>query len=238
MSARVRVRRARARKSRKAKAAASQDWGGNAAGVNSSGALIQSRGGALVKYLGGIFPPRYLNTMRYCESWVDAAAGGFSDAVFRINSVYDPYFGAGGQGCYGCDEIQALYAHYQVHAGTITVAASIPSGTAATDVYVFAHEYPVVAGSSEVRGQPEARILHLTPGVVQSVKLRNSVRRFFPTASDWEMSAADNANPNVCAYWHIVMINSANAQNAVNLCVTIDYDTEWFQQKMFNDVDS
>jgi len=183
-------------------------------------------------------PPRYRNVMRYAESWIDTGAGGFSDIVFRTNSVYDPYAGAGGAGCWGIDEIQAIYSHYVVHGAKLTVTASIPAGTAATDIWFTENEYTSMAATTNILGAPDGAVMHLTPGVSQTMVLRTTLKRTCPTVSDWDFSAAENANPNVCTYWHIVARNSANATNAVNLSVVIDYDTEWFRMKPLENTDS
>jgi len=186
----------------------------------------------------GFMPPRYRNVMRYAESWVDTAAGGYTDIVYRTNSVYDPYVGAGGAGCWGIDEIQAIYSHYLVHGAKMVVTASIPSGTAATDIWFSENEYNALGASAYILGAQDGAVMHLTPGVSQTMVLRTTMRRTTPTSNDWDFSAAENANPNVCTYWHIVVRNSAAAANNVNLSVVIDYDTEWFRMKPLENTDS
>jgi len=190
-----------------------------------------------VRYIG-FMPPRYRNVMRYAESWVDTGATGYTDIVYRTNSVYDPYVGAGGAGCWGIDEIQAIYSHYIVHGAKLTVTASIPSGTAATDVWFTEVEYPALAASAYLLGAPDGAVMHLTPGVSQTMVLRTTTRRNTPTTNNWDWSAAENANPDVCSYWHIVLRNSAGSANAVNLTVVIDYDTEWFRMKPLENTDA
>jgi len=186
----------------------------------------------------GFMPPRYRNVMRYAESWVDTAAGGYTDIVYRTNSVYDPYAAAGGAGCWGIDEIQAIYSHYLVHGAKLTVTASIPSGTAATDIWFTESEFSALGASAYILGAQDGAVMHLTPGVSQTMVLRTTSRRTSPTSNDWDFSAAENANPNVCTYWHIVVRNSAGATNNVNLTVVIDYDTEWFRMKPLENTDS
>jgi len=186
----------------------------------------------------GFMPARYRNVMRYAESWVDSGAGGFTDIVYRTNSVWDPYVGAGGAGCWGIDEIQAIYSHYYVHGAKLVVTASIPAGTAATDIWFCESEYPVASATNNLLGAPDGAVMHLTPGVSQTMVLRTTTKRNSPTINNWDWSAAENANPDVCSYWHIVVRNSANATNNVNLSVVIDYDTEWFRMKLLENSDS
>jgi len=168
--------------------------------------------------------------MRYSESWVDTAVTGHSDIGYRINSVYDPYYGAGGGACWGIDEIQALYSSYIVRNATIYITASVPSGTAATDITLVESEIAALSATTEVLGHPEAKTMHLTPGVVQTLVAKADMSKLSPNQFA-VYSAHENANPDICFYWHIWTRNSAGSTNAINLNVTIDYDTEWWQLK-------
>lgn len=58
--------------------------------------------------------------LKYKE-FVNYTSGTGSDVLFRLNSVYDPYYAAGGYTPHYMSELSALYSHYRVYAAKYSI---------------------------------------------------------------------------------------------------------------------
>lgn len=78
------------------------------------------------------FPPSKLVKLRYVDSTLtlNPAAGLTQTIAYRANSVYNPYFPAGGHQPMGFDQWAAIYTRYVVVGAKITVTPTPVSNTA------------------------------------------------------------------------------------------------------------
>jgi hypothetical protein len=78
-------------------------------------------GNAISRYptLGTFFPERLAISLAYTDELTLSTTNNlptFGSAIaFRLNSLYDPYFAAGGHQPYGYDQITPFYSRYLVH---------------------------------------------------------------------------------------------------------------------------
>jgi len=67
----------------------------------------------------------YVDSLSLSTSNLSSAFG--TETSFRLNSLFDPYFSAGGHQPYGFDQITPFYEFYQVTRADITITFSDPS---------------------------------------------------------------------------------------------------------------
>lgn len=91
---------------------------------------------SLVSSTNRPFPARIFMKMKYSDviTLTPGASGVASETVYRLNSVYDPYYAAGGHQAYGFDQVSALYQKYRVWKASWTLTAT-PNGT--TNQYIY-----------------------------------------------------------------------------------------------------
>jgi hypothetical protein len=181
-------------------------------------------------------PAKFRNRMTYSEAWNVTTAGGIQAYQYKMNSIYDPYNGAGGNGVYGIDEMSAIYDRYKVVRATITVTGAAQA-VESTNIWLCAN------GSSTAMTKAKAEA---APGVVygllgqywpQTFTLTSTPGRWLQGPNDRDLTAATNADPSVMAYFHILIQNfSASALN-IMLRVQIVYDVEWSGLKTVDNAD-
>ncbi len=78
-----------------------------------------------------VFPQRLYTRLEYVDeltlSTQSTLATFGAETAFRLNSLYDPYFPAGGHQPYGFDQLNLIYGRYMVHKCTVEVTFSDPS---------------------------------------------------------------------------------------------------------------
>lgn len=194
-------------------------------------------GPELVTFNGVFMPAKFRNIMVYSETWNVTTAGGSQAYTYKMNGVYDPYSGAGGNGCYGIDEMQALYGRYRVLSSHIIVTASCQA-TELTSLYLYPSAESTAATEASAESHPELVTAML--GQYRPVTLDSTSRpsKWLDGAQDRDLASANNGDPPALAYWHLLIKNfSASALNVV-MRVRIEFWTEWSQLATNNDVDA
>jgi hypothetical protein len=154
-----------------------------------------------------------------------------------MNDIYDPYVGAGGDGCHGIDEMQAIYCRYIVRRSWITVIATNQSADVAT-LIVHPSANSDVPALNAAEGAPESKSTQLTMYKTSRITLGTSIKKWLQGANDRDAGAASNADPSLQAYWKILLVNgSGNALNTF-IRVQVVYETEWSTLNAANDVDA
>lgn len=177
-------------------------------------------------------PAEYNCIMRYSEVWNDTTAGGIVDYIYRGNSVFDPYQGAGGSIADGYTQLSTLYGKYKVTYCKVfctvvnndsddPVTLAIVPDTSTT---AYTTEAPFSA--------PCAKTQVVTNQVGKEVVFNemSTKRMFGPEYNDSTACAAVGANPTNVWYWHIYLKNEST--NALNLQLKVDimYYTTWFSR--------
>lgn len=82
-------------------------------------------------YTSGCIPQLLRTKLAYRTTLSTQAVGATlaQDVIFRGNSIYDPYYGAGGVTAYGQPELALLYHQYRVIGSRISVLAYCSAGT-------------------------------------------------------------------------------------------------------------
>jgi hypothetical protein len=183
-------------------------------------------------------PPKFRNKMVYSEIWSVATAGGSQGYVYKMNSVYDPFSGAGGNACYGIDEMQAIYDRYRVYGAQITVTASATSAKEPTMLYVYPSADGTTPTLTMAQSAPNCRSIMLAEYFPQAISFKEPLSRWLMNVRDYDVSAATNADPAKLAYFGILIQNVTAAALGVVLRVQIIYDVEWSVLKLNNDTDA
>jgi hypothetical protein len=176
--------------------------------------------------------------MTYEEVWSVSTAGGTQGYVYKMNSVYDPFSGAGGNGCYGIDEMQAIYDRYRVYGAQITVTAAVATDKEATMLYVFPTADGTTPTATIARAAPNVRSVLLAEHLPATISFKEPLSRWLMNVRDYDVSAATNADPAKLAYFGILIQNETAAALGVVLRVQIIYDVEWSVLKLNNDLDA
>jgi hypothetical protein len=219
--------------------------GGTSLNGNSGGQVLQALqsvvltpvGQQTLRFNGVFLPPKFINIMKYAEQWSVSTAGGSQAYAYKMNSVYDPYAGVGGHGCYGIDWFQSAYNRYRVLRSTFIVTADVASDKEATALYVYAHASSTTATVNLAEAAPGARMVYLAAERPQSLALTSTPNRWVSGATDRDLSAAPSADPSVLAYFHLLLQNSSAAALGVHLHVTMLFETEWSELKQADDID-
>ncbi len=78
-----------------------------------------------------VFPQRLNTKLEYVDELTLSTQSTLStfgsEIAFRLNSLFDPYFPVGGHQPYGFDQLNTIYARYQVHKCLVEVTFSDPS---------------------------------------------------------------------------------------------------------------
>jgi hypothetical protein len=181
-------------------------------------------------------PKKLVNYMQYSEVWAVSTAGGEQGYVYKMNSVYDPYSGAGGNACFGIDELSAIYDRYRVLDARIVVTATNQAVETAM-LYVFPTADSTTPTATISRASPDKKTIMLAQYYPQTLTIKVSTAKWLMNNSDYDASAATNADPAKLAYFGLFIKNfSAAALNTI-LSVTIYYHTEWSVRKAADDID-
>jgi hypothetical protein len=183
-------------------------------------------------------PAKFRNKMVYNEVWNVATAGGVQGYVYKMNSIYDPFSGAGGNGCYGIDEMQAIYDRYRVTGAQIVVTASATSGKEPTMLYVYPSADGTTPTQTIAQSAPLVRSVMLAEYWPQTITFKESVSKWLMNSKDYDASAATNADPAKLAYFGILIQNVTAAALGIVLRVQIVYDVEWSVLKLNDDTDA
>jgi hypothetical protein len=194
-------------------------------------------GQPVLRYNGIYLPAKFINIMKYTEQWQVTTAGGVQAYVYKMNSVYDPYSGAGGNGCYGIDWFQATYNRYRVLRATLIVTTAAGADKENTMIYLYASASSTAAVISTAESAPGSRAVMLSEYRPQTLTITSTPSRWLFGANDRDISAVTNADPALLAYFHILLKNISGAALGVNLHVTVLYETEWSELKQADDID-
>jgi hypothetical protein len=190
-------------------------------------------------YKGDYMPDKFHTFMRYTESWADTTAGGISYYIYRGNSIYDPYFGAGGDSVYGYDEMAAIYGRYKVFGSSIQVEA-LNAGTEPLNLFVYPTYFSAVPTFSTSDAAPRCKRAMLNFEAGNSVVINHSARanEFFDNPNDANCSALINANPVEPWHWKIYCKNRGLSALNLHLRVTIRYDVLFSLRNIVDDQDA
>jgi hypothetical protein len=183
-------------------------------------------------------PPKFHNKMVYSEVWSISSAGGIQGYVYKMNSVYDPFSGAGGDACYGIDEMQAIYDRYRVYSAQISVTAALAADKESTMLYVYPSADGTTPTETIAKSAPACRSVMLAQQIPQTITFKEPVGRWLMNVRDYDASAASNADPAKLAYFGLLIQNQTAAALGVVLQVKILYDVEWSVLKLNNDTDA
>jgi hypothetical protein len=175
--------------------------------------------------------------MVYSEDWNVTTAGGAQGYVYKMNSVYDPFSGAGGNACFGIDEISAIYDRYRVTKATITVTAATQA-VETTMLYVFPTADSTTPTETISQANPKTRCIMLGQYWPQTVTFTEPISRWMMNPRDYDASAASGADPAKLAYFGLFIKNFTAAALNVALRVHIRYETEWSVLKCMDDTDA
>jgi hypothetical protein len=182
-------------------------------------------------------PPKFVNKMVCASTWTCTTAGGFATYTYRMNDVYDPYVGAGGDSCHGLDEMQAIYGRYTVRRAWITVSA-VNLGDEVVSFYVHPSANSTTPALNAAEGAPESKFALVTKYAPAVLTIGTTINKWLQGANDRDAGAASNADPVLQAYWKILIQNAtANALNLM-LRVCVVYETEWSSLVASDDVDA
>jgi hypothetical protein len=210
----------------------------------SSGGTLESvfvdvtppKGQDIVQFKGEYMPKKLVNYMQYSEVWNITTAGGAQGYVYKMNSVYDPFSGAGGNACYGIDELSAIYDRYRVLDTRIVVTAT-NQAVESSMLYVFPTNDSTTPTATISRTAPERKSVMLAQYFPQTLTIKTSTSKWLMNNRDYDASAASNADPAKLAYFGLFTKNfTAAALNAI-ISVTIYYHTEWSVRKAADDTD-
>jgi hypothetical protein len=199
---------------------------------------LPPRGQNVVVYRGSFMPPKFHNKMVYSEVWSVSTAGGIQGYVYKMNSIYDPFSGAGGDGCYGIDEMQAIYDRYRVTSALITVTASATADKEPTMLYVYPSADGTTPTETIAKSAPACHSVMLAEYLPMTISFKEPVSRWLMNVKDYDASAASNADPAKLAYFGLLIQNVTAAALGVVLRVQITYDVEWSVLKLNNDTDA
>jgi len=213
---------------------------------------ITSGGSPLVKYAnhhgrwpGENFLPIVFSTkFLYTDTWASTtAAPGYTDWVYRGNSCYDPYVGAGGASqplgfTYMAGAGQP-YQRYKVTASKIEVTVTQADDVEPLEVSVIPSLNGGALAAAYCEGnmsQPLARHAVVTNnGGPRTITHFLSTKQIFncKDLDDQSLSAAYNADPARMWYWHISIGPPPNINIAANYHVTlkITYYTDLFDMQ-------
>lgn len=195
--------------------------------------------GTRLSYRGDFFPNIYVTHLRYNEAWNDTAGAGITYYIYRGNSIFDPYYGAGGDTVYGYDTISALYGRYKVLSSSIRVE-MVNRGGEPVNVYLYPTYYTAVPTFSTSDAAPNCKRALLNADAGKSVVLTHFAKTsdILNVHNDKDATALMGANPVEPWHWKIYMKNITLAALDVFIKVTIRYHVELSLRAIVNDVDA
>lgn len=186
----------------------------------------------MVRFGGDLMPPVFENYMRYHEFWKDTTAAGATYMHYRMNSIFDPYYQAGGAGVGGIDFMQSIYMRYDVIDSQIEVTFK-NDGTEPVMIYLYpiATTIPAPALATSASA-PYVKTVLLPFGTsAKPLTLRNFCRLTDilgpKAATDMDTGATAGANPAKCAYWCSYFKNIGGSALALYIDVTVRYHVRW-----------
>lgn len=194
-------------------------------------------GPEVVTFNGPFMPQKFRNIMVYSETWNVTTAGGVQAYAYKMNGVYDPYVGAGGNGCYGIDEMQAIYQRCRVLDSHIVVSASAQN-VEITSLYLYPDAESTAATEAIAESHAELTTAMLGQYRPQTIEAWGRPTKYLDGRDDRDLASASNGDPPAVAYWHILVKNFSAAALNVVLRVRIEYHVEWSQLASSNDVDA
>ena len=154
-----------------------------------------------------LLPRNRIVTLPYAETEVDHTGTGFDSTIFNANSIYDPWYAAGGHSCYMNDTFATMYNKYEVISCSILVRFVNQHST--TDVVVGIKAVDDVsyaaAGPEEMLEDPAIQTSVISAGsngyTVKVLKQKKTTKEVLALAADDDQNRATmQANPN--KLWH------------------------------------
>jgi len=146
---------------------------------------------------------------------------GFSDNVWKLNSILTP-FPAGGYELAYYDELAALYYHYRVLSSSISVEVH-PGNTATTNIAIFPDQAATAVADIWIASEkPLAKCITSVAGSGRLPTATLMARPIDIQINDpKEDAASTNADPANVSYWHVTVAPEVAAAAAVTLYVKI-----------------
>jgi hypothetical protein len=193
----------------------------------------------VITYAGDFMPNKFRTFMRYNESWGDTTGGGITYYIYRGNSIFDPYYGAGGDSVYGMDEMSAIYERYKVFGSSIEVEI-VNSGTEPVSAYLYPTYFNAVPTFSTSDAAPRCKRALINNNAGKAVLLTNSALSvdYFDNPNTANVSASIGANPLEPWHWKLYIKNVGLSALDLHLRVTIRYDTLFSLRRVVNDQDA
>lgn len=190
-------------------------------------------------------PDRYYCKLKVCDNF-QVGSGSNPSALehYRLNSLYDPYYGSGGHQPRGFDQLSQLYNSYRVHKARVVFNANYVDESSQLWFGLLAadNELPGFAWIYDACEKPgtiwykqtnrdRAHFLKKTYDLPRLFGMTKEQYRTNPSTA-----ALCTANPSEVAYVGLGCANLDEVTNidtdAVNYNVTITYYVEFFDRKM------
>lgn len=190
-------------------------------------------------------PERYFCKLKICDNF-QVGTGSNPSALehYRLNSIYDPYYGTGGHQPRGFDQLASIYENYRVHkakvifnANYIDESSQLWIGLLAEDINLpgFSWIYDACEKPGTVWFKQTNRDrAHFLKKTYDMAKLFGMTKEQYRT--DPATAAAVNADPAKVGYVGLAAANLDETTNIgvdeVNYNITIIYFVEFFNRKM------
>lgn len=155
---------------------------------------------------------------------IDSTAGSVTDWVYKANSMYDPYNGAGGDNPRGFDQWMAMYRYYTVIASKIFVEFFYADVNAAAGTnlpfkvgVLLSDASGALTTTNQVAEYPRSDLRTITGSFMPTICTKKySTKKFWARSgilSDDALQGTVNNSPSEIAYYHIVgyALNAATA---------------------------
>lgn len=181
----------------------------------------------------GFVPNTKVAKLRYATEFsIDASQTTIGAYVFRANSLYDPESTGIGHSYYMFDQIMLLYRRYRVLGSRIKVWNIWPPGS--TTGACYATIIKSASGNTHGAFASTAHILEsnirgnvkiigssindavLAPGGQKTILTNTySQKKYFPGILDRQLEAAYDANPELQAFWEVIVFSMGNTNPAL-----------------------
>lgn len=194
-----------------------------------------------LKSLGPI-PARYITKHKYSTAMVLSSGNSYS-WLFNLNSLYDPDRTGVGHQPYGYDQLATLYNRYRVIKCSYTIN-GIQSDTPGASIRIAAQPSNDIISYSDLSSMVESpRTKFICQGsagsplktlhgwsYIPSLMGRNKAQYM----ADDRYSADVGSSPQEYAILQIKGATSVDTGASINVMVTLEYTTEWYDIKQLN----
>lgn len=173
---------------------------------------------------------------------ISSTTGSVGDWVYRANSIYDCYAGAGGDHARGFNEYMALYQHFVVVGSQAVMKFTYPT-SAVTNVpgrmaVILRDSATAISTTAGIGESHRACVKTLGPvaGLITCV-MKFSSRKFFSTRARFdneELHGSSASAPSTQAYFHVCGFAMNNATQTFLVGGYIDYIVDFFDTIMPN----